>query len=107
VADDRGGRRAQRAEDGDIVGDVREHAVRLDRRRDQRVPVAAQVDRHRSVAGGSERRQLVPPRAPALGKAVKEQDEGTFPLLDEVDPATGHLDLAVNGRSDIGHGHGG
>jgi hypothetical protein len=38
---------------------------------------------------------------------MKEQDERTFPLLDDVDRATGHLDLAVDGMSGGRHGRGG
>jgi hypothetical protein len=72
---------------------VREHAIGLDRVRDERVAVAADVDRHRAVPGGRERRELVTPRPRTLREAVDEQYQWPGALDHGVDVPARHVDL--------------
>ena len=48
-------------------------------------PETAHVDRDRSVAGGSESRQLVAPRVPELRESVEQHDRRTLAGLDIVE----------------------
>jgi hypothetical protein len=74
--------------DCNVVGNVAEHPVVIDRPRLARPAVAAYVDRDGSVAGGRENRQLMAPGVGNLWEAVHHQHDPTIvrSLLDIVDP---------------------
>src|SRR5262249_56639407 len=60
--------------------------------RSVRRTVASHVRGYRVIAGGRERRKLVPPRIPGFGKPVTEDDEGARALLGEMYADTVRLD---------------
>ena len=72
--------------------------VGVDRRGRVGAAVAAHVGRDGVVAGRGERRELVPPRVPALGKAVAEQHERPLAGLGDVHRQVADLELAMADR---------
>lgn len=72
MADEDGALTPERADETGGVGGERAPVVRAAL---LGAPVAPQVRGERAVAGGRERRQLVPPGARELRKAVEKQDE--------------------------------
>src|SRR5580700_9890181 len=66
------------------VADVMENRILLHFLRTVASPIAAQVGGHRTEPRFRQRRELMPPGIPALGKAMAEDDERTFTLLGHV-----------------------
>ena len=69
-------------DDGDRVRDVRDHPIRLHLSGTARAAIPADIDRDGTEPRRGERRELVPPRPPPLGKAVDQQHERPVPELD-------------------------
>lgn len=85
VADDHGLAFAERLHDADHVVDQPVDAVVLEPGELRRTTVAALVDRHRAVAGGGQRVELMPPRVPGLRETMHQQHQRPLPLLDGMD----------------------
>ncbi len=69
--------------------------------------IPSQVRRDHAKAGVHERRDLVAPRPPHLGKPVQEDDEGALALLDVVHPNAVHVGVLVADSQRLGrHGFG-
>jgi hypothetical protein len=83
---------AQSIDETHDVADVIENRILLHPLRTVALPIAAQVGGHGTEAGLRQRRELMPPGIPTLGKAVAEDDERAFTLLGYVQADAVRLD---------------
>jgi hypothetical protein len=77
------------------VADVMENRILLHLLRTVASPIAAQIWCHRTESSLRQRRELMPPGIPALGKAVAEDDERSFTLLGHMQADAVRLDHAM------------
>jgi hypothetical protein len=86
---------AARVEQTDHVAEQMQQRVAVDLRRGIGLSIATHIWRNRVKTGRRQRRELVPPRIPALGEAVAQQDCRTAPLLCNVHADAVGLDDAM------------
>jgi hypothetical protein len=86
---------AQSTDETHDVADVMENRILLHFLRTVASPIAAQVECHSTEPRLRQRRELMPPGIPALGKAVAEDDERTFTLLGHVQADAVRLNHAM------------